>query len=194
MKNDLLNLHIFFYRLKDGVQLINGIPTKKFPMLLDCIQRAEGPNLFTPEELTKLQDSLHLTEDKLQLLIQSLVYIFKQSSKIILKPTDFQKHLTDVLGFETEKAEEFVKAWSSETKKHFGDFENRCKLNNISWELNLELNKGKPVPKARLQLDVTNFEGNADNVIFELNEEELVSLYGTLENVQTKLDKLQSIE
>lgn len=174
------------------MKLINGLSTKKFSLLLECVSSAEGPRIFTSEELLKLQESLNLDEDQVQLLIQSLVYIFKQASKVILKPTDLQRELIENLGFESSKGEEFLKAWSSETKKHFGDFENRWKLNNIAWELNVELNKSETVPKVRMQLDVSNSEDNQDKILLELNEEELVNLYTTLENVQTKLDKIQT--
>lgn len=172
--------------------MINAITQKKFALLLERIPTSEAKLLFTSEELVKLQESLSLNEENIQLLIQSLLYIFKQTSKIILKPNDLHKQLTDVLGFNTDKADEFVKAWTSETKNHFGDFENRCKLNNISWQLNLQLDKPDSLPRIRMQLDVSNFESNKDNIILELNEDELINLYNTIENIQGKLDKIQN--
>lgn len=147
--------------------------------------------MFTKDELTKLQESLNFNEDQLQLSIQSLLFIFKQSSKVILKLTDLHKDLVEKLHFDSEKADIFVKAWSLETNKHFGESENRWKLNNVRLELDVELNKNVTIPKVRMQLDVADFKGIDDKIILELNEEELVNLYSTLENVQTKLDKIQ---
>lgn len=173
------------------MQLINKITTKKYVALLDCIVTTDNPNLFTKDELIKLQECLNLNEDQLQLLIQSLLFIFKQSSKVILKLTDLYKDLVETLKFDADKANEFVLAWSVQTNKHFSDIENRWKLNNVCMELDVELNRNTTVPKVRMQLDVVNSTGNIDNIIMDLNEEEMVNLYSTLENVQTKLDKLQ---
>ncbi|KAJ8953346.1 hypothetical protein NQ314_007355 [Rhamnusium bicolor] len=144
------------------------------------------------------QDSLKLTDDNLQLLIQSITYVFKQASKVILKPTVLQKQLIEYLNFDLEKAEEFVKLWSSETKRDVGDIENRFKLEDISWELNLQsanqiCNK-QSVPNARVQFKLAKAVDNSkkEKVTVEMDEEELLQLYSTLETIQIKLDNIHS--
>ncbi|KAJ8952933.1 hypothetical protein NQ318_006550 [Aromia moschata] len=182
-------------RLKNGITLINSLTTVKFHLLLQHIINSKSEELFTEEEFRKLRDSLKLTEENLQLLVQSINYIYKQANKVVLKPTVLQKQLTETLNFDAEKAEEFVKAWSSEIKKDVGDFEQRMKLENLSWELNLETanqicNKESTL-KARFQLDLANaVDDLKDKVTIELEEEELLHLYSTLEAIQIKLDNM----
>lgn len=172
--------------------------TVKFKLLLSHIINSKNEELFTDEELKKLKDSLKLTEDNLQLLIQSIAYIFKQASKVILKPTVLQKQLTEDLGFDVEKAEEFVKQWSTETKKDVGDFENSFKLQDINWELNLEtenqISNKQVIPKARVQFKLAKSVDSTkkDAVTVELDEEELLHLYSTLETIQIKLDNIHN--
>lgn len=170
----------------------------KFKLLLSHIINSENEELFTAEELKKLKDSLKLTEDNLQLLIQSIAYIFKRASKVILKPTVLQKHLIENLEFDAEKAEEFVKQWSSETKKDVGDFKNSFKLQDINWELNLETenqicNK-QLIPMARVQFKLAKSVDSTKKgiVTVELDEEELLHLYSTLETIQIKLDNINN--
>lgn len=77
---------------------------------------------------------------------------------MILKPTDLQRQLVEVLGFEQEKAEIFTKEWSSVLKEELGDLENHCKLTNMSWELNVQtasdLGSKLAIPSASIQLDL----------------------------------------
>ncbi|XP_018580095.1 COMM domain-containing protein 10-like [Anoplophora glabripennis] len=185
-------------RLINGTGLINSMTTIKFKLLLTHIVNTKNEELFTDEELKKLKDSLKLTEDNLQLLIQSIAYIFKQASKVIIKPTVLQKQLIEDLGLDAEKAEEFVKLWSSETKKDVGDFENSFKLQDVNWELNLETanqicNK-QVIPKARVQFKLAKSADSSkkDTVTVEFDEEELLHLYSTLETIQIKLDNLHN--
>ncbi|KAJ8984639.1 hypothetical protein NQ317_009867 [Molorchus minor] len=178
-------------RLKNGIALINNLTTIKFQLLLAHIINSKE------DELKKLKDSLKFTEDNVQLLTQSIIYIYRQANKVILKPTVLQKHLIENLKFDSEKAEEFVKQWSNETKKDVGgDFENRMKLENITWELNLETanqicNK-ESVPKARLQFNLAKavVSDQKDKVTVEMDQDELMHLYSTLETIQIKLDNI----
>ncbi|KAJ8920404.1 hypothetical protein NQ315_005270 [Exocentrus adspersus] len=153
-------------RLKSGMKLINALTTHKFKLLLThIIVNSESDELFTDEELKRLRDSLKLTAEDLQLLIQSIAYIYKQASKVILKPTVLQKQLVEELELDSEKAEEFVKLWSSETKKDVGEFENSFKLDDINWELNIEtanqIYNKQMVPKARVQFKLAEMTNNS---------------------------------
>nr|CAH7722761.1 unnamed protein product [Callosobruchus chinensis] len=121
-------------KLKEGVQLLNSLSAKKFQLLLDHIITEEQ---FTDEELAKLRDSLKLSEEQVELLVQSIVHILKQSNKIVIKPTDLQKQLCHFLEFDEEKAEDFVKVWSKQVSEAM-DFENRKRLEDIAWEMNVQ--------------------------------------------------------
>lgn len=146
-------------RLQQGISLINNLNNKKYELLLTHIINSSTDEYFTETELQKLQETLKLNENQLQLLLQSIAYIHKQSSKVILKPTELQRQLVETLGFEQEKAEVFVKEWSAEAKKDLGEFQNREKLNNMSWELNLQVGSDmgnrQALPNARIELDLS---------------------------------------
>ncbi|KAL1494500.1 hypothetical protein ABEB36_010087 [Hypothenemus hampei] len=183
-------------RLQQGVSLINAVNTKRFALLLNHLISASSEEVFTETELEKLQETLKLSEAKLQLLIQSIAYILKQSSKVILKPTELQKQLVELVGFDQEKAEIFTKKWSEKVKKELGEFNDRTQLNDMKWELNLQIGSDmgskQALPGARIQLDLAkvNDEGQGEKAILELGEEELQQFYNNLEVIQLKLDNL----
>lgn len=145
-------------RLQQGITLINNLTNKKFQALLSRIINTANDQVFTDSETQKLQETLKLNEQQLQLLLQSIAHIHKQSTKVILKPTDLQRQLVEVLGFEQEKAEIFTKEWSSVLKEELGDLEIRRKLTNLSWELNVQtasdLGSKLAIPSASIQLDL----------------------------------------
>ncbi|XP_066262986.1 COMM domain-containing protein 10 [Euwallacea similis] len=182
-------------RLKEGIALINNLNTKKFQLLLSHIINSPTDDYFTDSERQKLLETLKLDQNQLQLLLQSIAYIYNQSQRVILKPTDLQKQLLDVVGFRQEKAEIFTSEWSEEAKKELGDFEKRGKLVDMQWELNLQvendLGSKLAVPSARIELDLAKASNEKeDKVILELGEDDLQQLYNTLEVIQLKLDNI----
>ncbi|XP_074039126.1 COMM domain-containing protein 10 [Leptinotarsa decemlineata] len=186
-------------KLLNGVHLINSLTTKTLQLLLTHISNSKTENPFTDEELEKLRTSLKLNEDSLQLLVQAISHIFKQSCKVMMKPSILQKQLIEHLGFNTEKAEEFVKIWSNKTNEHFGDFENGMKLENVSWELNVQcadqISNKQSLPVARVQFKLSKLknEREKENVTIEMDQSELLQFYNTLESIQMKLDTMQNI-
>lgn len=66
-------------------------------------------------------------------------------------------------------------------------------MEDVSWQLNVQTassicNK-ESIPNAKIQMNLLKVKDETkDSVTLELNEEELVQLYNTLENIQTKLD------
>lgn len=179
--------------------MLNSLPTKLFNRLLQRIATSENEEKFSEEELCKLGESLKISDENVKLLIQSLTYIYKQSNKIILKPTVLQKHFVEHLELDPEKSEEFVKIWSTNIKDEVGDFENRLKVEDISWELNWQIadqieNK-QNISIARLKFDFSpchDVNKSNDSLIVEMNEEELTQFYQTIENIQIKLDNINS--
>ncbi|XP_060526792.1 uncharacterized protein LOC132702270 [Cylas formicarius] len=183
-------------RLHQGISLINNLPAVKFQLLISHIATHESDVLFSDDELKKLGDSLKLQEAKLQLLLQSISYIFKQSSKVILKPSELQRHCTEVLKLEPQKAEEFVKQWSHKASKDLGELDARKKVEGLSWELNLQtasnLGNKQALPNGRLQFelsDATNAD-TGEQLVLEMGESNLLHLYSNLEAIQAKLDTI----
>lgn len=183
-------------KLQAGIDVINSIEVNEFSTLLQQIKRYRSDNTFTQPELETMQESLGLNSTKLEFLMQTVFYIFKQSLKVILKPTTLQKQLVEVLNFHRDKAEAFVKAWTIQTKIDFENLEDRFKLNEISWELNLQtsspLELREAVPNLRLKLGLTKSDmPQTKNLTLELDKKELLQIYNTFENIQNKIDFLQ---
>lgn len=152
-------------------------------------------DILASKDISKFKESSNLGETNWNLLIQSLVHIFKLSLKFIFKPTALQKQLEEDLKLDHEKAKEFVKQWSMCTKRDFGDLENRYKMNDVTWQLNVQVasstHSKEATHNARLQLNVSKPKSDIkENVTLELNCEELVQLYNSLENMQSKLDSI----
>ncbi|KAF5270355.1 hypothetical protein FQR65_LT05543 [Abscondita terminalis] len=180
-------------KLQEGIQIINSLNIKEFSKLL---QRILKQTEFTSSELSGLQAALEIQPSHIELLLQTIVYIFKQSSKVILKPTTLQKQLIEDLKFDNDKAEAFVKVWTIQTKQDFENIEDRLKLSIMSWELNLETSSftkpKKVIPNVRLKLSLNNSNNEfSKNVVFEMDKTELEQLYNTLETIQNKLDVFQ---
>ncbi|XP_050302386.1 uncharacterized protein LOC126740416 isoform X2 [Anthonomus grandis grandis] len=141
-------------RLRQGISLINNLDTSTYSMLLTR-------ETLTEPDLIRLQTDLNLKEDQLQLLLQSIAYIYKQSSRVVLKPATLLSDLVEILGLDAGKAELFVKKWSEKFSEEVGDFEERHKLDGLSWELNVQVGSDmeskKFVPEVRIQLELSKF-------------------------------------
>ncbi|KAF5288670.1 hypothetical protein FQA39_LY15312 [Lamprigera yunnana] len=177
-------------KLQYGIDIINSISQTSFSKLLEQIL---NKTKFT--ELNNLDTTLGLCCDNIELLVQTATYIFKQSSKVILKPTTLQKQLVENLKFNNDKAEEFVKAWTSHAKQDLVSLEGRLKLEHVSWELNVQIAsslKREIVPNIRLKLNLKDSKYlSSKNVVVELDKTELQQFYITLDNIQNKLDFLR---
>lgn len=174
-------------RLEHGIELLNSISTKDFASILIYLKEEKSE-----EELIKIKKSLSLSDTEFDFSLQCLYYICTQSSKVILKPKDFQKQLREDLHLNAEKSEIFVKNWIEETKESFGNFEDRLKLKNINCELNLGigtmLSVKETIPGVRLQFEVEQVNGEKADFMLDLQEEELLNVYENLEVIQKKLD------
>lgn len=183
---------IYVCSLRKGISIINELTSSDFEILMKEIPRSD---ITTSKDMEKLKESLGLDDNSWNLLVQSVAHIFKVSLKFIFKPTALQKQLEDDSKLDSEKAKEFVKQWSLYTKRDFGDLENRWKLNDVAWQLNVQTassaqNK-EATPTARLQFNMAKPKSELEqNLTLELNCEELVQLYSALENMQNKLDTL----
>lgn len=188
---------MLYCRLQEGVGLVNELSNQQFRKLCEQIlQTSKDGSTVTLEQLQNSL-ALNLEQDKLQLLVQSVTYILKQSLNIVSKPTVLQKQLVDTLGIENTKADEFVTIWRNEAKQTFLDLKNQPHLESFTWELNLQTSSSADtsgiVPNVRLKLDLGNSDASkCDNVAFELHNDEILMLYNSLETIQNKLDYIQN--
>lgn len=141
---------------------------------------------------------MKLIDEDLKLLIQSINYIIKQSSRVLLRPTSLEKHFKEHLKLDEDKSEVFTKVWSEETVADIGSFEQIMELNDLTWEKNIEIanqicNEQEEI-NARLQLSLssTNDSHAKDKISLTLGKDELLQLYNTLEAIQIKLDNMNS--
>lgn len=123
------------------------------------------------------------------------MYLIKRAVYFIMKPTFLQDELTEKLKLDNLKAETFVKLWTESTKASF-NLERRQQLEEISWELNLEVASDrdlkKSIPKSLIQLQVKNNDGESEKVTVEMDEKQLLELYNQLECMQGVLDSVRS--
>lgn len=173
---------------------MNELTVSDFCTLMGLIANSlSRPDTSSSSDIQKFRESLTIEEDTWNLLLPSLIHVFKMSLKFIFKPTTLQRHLEDDLKLDSEKAKEFVKQWSLCTKRDFGDIENRYKLNDVVWQLNMQVassvHNKETIPNARLQFNMSQSKSEEkEYVTLELNCDELVQLYNALENMQNKLD------
>lgn len=185
-------MHLIF-RLIKGVSIIQSLTTKKFQLLLCRIVTSKHDDAFSPEEQKKLGDTLKISEEEVVLLVNSIKYIVKQSSKIILKPTTLEKDLKENFKFDDEKTEVFMKTWREEIKKDLGNFDEIMKLDDLAWEQTVKIADQvgieQQVPSTRLQLNLLSPD-NTDrkNVTVDIDKDELLQIYFTIEAIQMKLD------
>lgn len=188
-------IYHLYSSLVEGIKCINSIDPAKFPLLLSRIYNAKDiEQPFSQEEIQKLEKSLNLQNDDLRIMIDTLVTIIKRSHCVLMKPTVLQDELTEKLHFDSNKTETFVKFWTENTKADFDDIQNRKKLQNISWELNLQTASDcdlkETIPTSLIQLEVKNSEDKLENITFEMNEEQLLEMYNQVESIQNYLDSI----
>ncbi|GLV43912.1 Valette [Carabus blaptoides fortunei] len=181
--------------LSEGIKCINSIDHAKFPLLLSRIYNAQNVDQpFSHEELQKLEKSLNVQHEDLRTMIDTLVTIIKRSHSVLMKPTVLQEELTQKLYFHTNKTETFVQFWTENTKRDFDDIQNRKKLQNILWELNLQTASDtdvkQTIPTSLIQLEVKNSDDKLENITFEMNEEQLLEMYNQVESIQNYLDSI----
>lgn len=127
-------------------------------------------------------------------MLETLAYIVKCSRMFLMKPTILQEELIEKLKFNPEKAQYFVKYWTENVKKDCPDFENRSKLQNFSWELNLEAatdcNFKTTNLTSLLQFEIKDNKEKTKFITMEMNEEQLIDLYNQIEVMQSTLDNI----
>lgn len=179
------------FRLSKGISIIRSISTKKFQLLLSHIVSSKNEDAFSAEELKKLGESLKISNEDVVLLINSVKYIVKQSSKVILKPTTLEKQLKEHLKFDDDKTKVFMEVWCKEINADVGSFDDILNLDDLAWEQIVKVADQVSVeqqePAARLQLNLSSTH-NKKNITVELDKEELLQLYNTIEAIQMKLD------
>ncbi|KAL1117539.1 hypothetical protein AAG570_003855, partial [Ranatra chinensis] len=196
--------HSCVCRLLEGINNINSVDGQKFQLLLvriiqEMLRNPESNKPFTDEEQEKLMNSLSLSQDDLNLLINTSILIISQAVYNITKPAQLQLLLVENLKIDEEKAVAFVNVWTSNAKKLVGKMKQKSvystQLDSVSWLVNIEMsstnNPQTFVPKATLQLKLKESDARCSNLNLDMDENQLMYLYDVLENIQTELDTLK---
>nr|XP_033784941.1 COMM domain-containing protein 10 isoform X1 [Geotrypetes seraphini] len=187
--------------IKKAVSLMNAIDPGKFPRLLSRILQKlhlKTERSFTEEEEEKLQTAFSLEKNDLQLLLETIAFIFEQAVYQNVKPLVLQQQLKNV-HLSTDKAEAFSSLWATAGQETVGKFRQRIlapqKLETTSWQLNLQMAQSTQAkmksPRAVLKLGISNEDSkNLEKVFVEFSHGELLEFYNKLETIQAQLDSL----
>ncbi|XP_075226640.1 COMM domain containing 10 protein valette [Lycorma delicatula] len=191
--------------LLEGVELINGIDEKKFPLLLSrvaqCMQNNDDLCPFSEEEEDKLLLSLNGIESKrsLKAVLDSSAFILYQAAYGVTKPAVLQKDLIELLKMTDSKADTFFNVWSNSAKGIVDRLRQKSihdiQLDGLSWMLNVSAASNYKVDKietrAIMELKLKQENSNAGNIVINMDQSQLYQFYNTLENIQSELDSLR---
>ncbi|XP_026741274.1 uncharacterized protein LOC113503474 [Trichoplusia ni] len=182
--------------LNKGISIINKLDEARFEQFLRRIVaklKAQVTEIFTEDEIQKLEKIFGVDQESLVLSIKTLQYIFKRMFKYIFMPVDLKSDLKTI-GLNNEKSDSIVKVWSAETRTTLTELgsaatEKSSDSLNFSWKLNAELSseyrKKCKVPKAYLSL-----ASEKNEIEIELTHPELYSIFLQFESIQNELDYL----
>lgn len=182
--------------LNKGIAIINKLDEARFEQFLRRIVaklKAQVTEIFTEDEIQKLEKIFGVDQESLVLSIKTLQYIFKRMFKYIFMPVDLKSDLKTI-GLNNEKSDSIVKVWSAETRTTLNELgsvatEKSSDSLNFSWKLNAELSseyrKRCKVPKAYLSL-----ASEKNETEIELTHPELYSIFLQFESIQNELDYL----
>lgn len=144
-------------------------------------------------DINALIEELKIKPQHVDILVKILTNFYKMLSTVIIKPTALKQLLQKEMQMSNETATVFVKLWSEDTTKEFGNFEAQKRLDNVSWQVNLETynsqSGSKMRPKVTVQFELSELlEKTNDNVVIDFSESQLQELYNVCEAIQEKLD------
>nr|CAB3232795.1 COMM domain-containing protein 10-like [Phallusia mammillata] len=189
-------------RFCQAVELINGLNASRFPKLLNRVAQNvhnKDSRAFSSEEEEKLQSALDLTPNNLNLLLETLEFIFQQAAYYAMKPAVLHEHLQSV-NVESDRSEAIVKTWMAHGKSTVEKLKKHSfapqQLDSVAWSFNLQLgqnsksNMKETNAVFHLNLSNNNTQSEADKIVLQFNHEELLEFYEKLETIQSQLDSL----
>lgn len=190
--------------LISAISTFNKVDPGKFPLLITrVLQRyhvSEYKQIFSVEEMVKLEASFGLKREELQLLLDGVKFVVDKAAYFVLKPASLSKELMDI-GLEEERATAFSQGWTNLGKAVIERLKKKkffpVQLEDINWRLNLQLGQSfqsrQKISNAIFQLDLSDESkptGEKEEVTVEFSREELYSFYEELEKIQGQLDSL----
>ena len=187
-------------RFKNGVTLINGLDSSRFPLLLSRIigkLTLKGEKLFSEDEQTKLCSAFNVDNNSLQSILDTSVFILEQAAYHTAKPAIFTQQLKNIQ-LSDDKVEMFVNVWTTHGKSITEELKQRSltpkQLDSVKWKLNLQIaesSKSKvKTPSAVVELGLKGSK-ESENICLEFTHDELYSFYDQLEKIKSQLDALR---
>ena len=189
-------------RFRSAAECINRIPIDKLNVLLSRIINGLNTNkskMFNEAEESQLKSMFSLNDDELNLVIDSLSYIFEQSAYAGIAPEPLYDTLLQA-GFDESHGKIIGRLWAAEASNFITKLKNKTightTLVDTSYHLNLitsdsRLNK-QHEPTAIFEFALNQPSSNLDTekLCVEFNHNELYSFFSQLERMQHQLDNL----
>ncbi|XP_059490040.1 COMM domain-containing protein 10 [Neocloeon triangulifer] len=187
-----------------SIKAINEVESSKFPLLVNRLahgmQVSDKTDVFTQEELIKLESSLGVDESGLKSLLDSLNLILTQAALTGANPTELKEQLGGY-GIAEEKAFAIVEVWQSSSKQIIESLKERLakptQLDDIQWSIGAAISSKSKAelksPHATIQFSLKNDKNDQDQqpITVQMNHEQLLDLHQKLQGIQDKLDSLK---
>lgn len=190
-----------FLWLKKAVELINGLDTAKFRLLLSRIVQKlhlRDERAFSEEEEIKLQGALELEANDLHVVLETAAFILEQAAYHNAKAQLLTQQLLDIQ-LADEKVQALVNLWTANGKSVAEKLKQRSispkQLSEVNWRLNLQMAQSSmtkmKLPNAMFELNLSSgSQCSEEQVHLEFTHGELYAFYNQLETIQNQLDTL----
>ncbi|XP_065336905.1 uncharacterized protein Vlet [Cloeon dipterum] len=183
------------------IGIINSVDSSKFPLLVTRLahgmQVSEKTEVFSQDELIKLESSLGLEEKDLKILLDSINLILTQAA-LTGSNSESLKEQLEAAGVENEKSAAIIEVWQNSGKQIIESLKLRLskpqQLDDIHWSLGASISSKSQAeqksPHAILQFTMKN-QKDSEAITVQMNHEQLFSLHQSLQSIQDKLDSLK---
>ena len=188
-------------QIQKAVELINGIENERFLLLIQRILLKLHSNYessFKQDELEKLEKSLNLSRESIQLVIDILEFIFLQAAYELVKPAFLQTSMVKIK-LNEEKSNSIAEVWKENGKDILEKIRQHKTISNqrlqtIKWRLNLNLatdcKTKQKNPTTLFQFNVGHASSSSQSFHVELDKDQLFELFSKIEQIQIQVDAL----
>jgi len=181
--------------------MVKKLDATKFPSLIQRIIQKIGikdEKPFSSQEMEKLQEIFGITENDLNLVLDSCALIFERAAYFALSSPRFGKEL-EAIGFEEAQISPFLKVWEAEKERVLIKLREKTVVpdvvDSVGWRLHLKLaqNGGKEFkePRAIFEIGIKNTDDKENKKLqVEFDHQELFKFFNDLEVIQDQLDNL----
>lgn len=102
--------------MDEGISLLNLTTLESFQFILLKINSKEA---FTDTDVEKLVETLNMSEIKVKQIIETVSYLQKHLSKVVLRPVELENALIKNFNIDEEKAHIWIKTWTEDISQNF---------------------------------------------------------------------------